>query len=242
MISRFHQEIVKLIRKKSGKPEMHPFLNSYMGNDHVRYPIDTPTLRAIAKDWMRSHPDLSSEELVNVLTSMIKGKSSTEKIMAGIMLGYSRKEQRKFDPMIFDRWLDHLVGWAEVDAVCTGDFTTKQVPDDWIRWKKLLKKLSRDPNINKRRASLVLFCSPLSRVQDDRLAEMAFENMDRLKSEKEILITKAISWVLRSMIRHYRESVRDYLNENADSLPKIAVRETLTKLKTGKKTSIGAPR
>ena len=53
--------------------------------------------------------------------------------------------------------------------------------------------------------------------------------------EKEVLITKAVSWLLRSMIKYYRNEVTDYLNENKESLPKIAVREVSIKLETGRK-------
>ena len=73
-----HQEILKLIQKNSGKPTKHTFLNSYMGNDHVRYPIAMPALRAIAKDWMRAHRDLESGDVADMLTSLIEGQSSTE--------------------------------------------------------------------------------------------------------------------------------------------------------------------
>ena len=232
----FHKDILKLIQKKSGKPMQDAFLNSYLGNNHLRYAITAPTLRDIAKEWVRSHKDLTSEELADVLTSLVEGESSTEKIMAGIILGYSAKSQRTFDPAIFDHWLDHLVGWAEVDAVCTGDFTITQLPSDWPRWKRLITKLSKDSNINKRRASLVLFCSPVSRVRDERLATEALRRIDKLKSEKDVMITKAVSWLLRSMIKQYRNEVEDYLDAKADTLPRIAVRETIVKLTTGKKT------
>ena len=235
MLNHFHQEILKLIQKHSGKATQHTFLDSYLGNSNPRYPIAMPSLRLIAKEWMRAHRDLGSEKVVELLTSLIEGESSTEKIMAGMIMGYSTPAQRQFDPAIFDQWLDHLVGWAEIDAVCTGDFPVTQLPSDWPRWKKLLNKLSKDANINKRRASLVLFCSPVSKVKDDRLEEIAFRNIERLKSEREVLISKAISWLLRSMIKHYRQSVLVYLKENEDTLPKTAVRETLVKLKTGKK-------
>lgn len=235
MANSFHHEILALIRKNSGKPTRHTFLDTYLGNDHLRYPIDNPTLRGIAKEWMRSHRDLSPEVFRDVLTSLIEGESCTEKMMAGILMGYSAKDQRTFDPMVFDRWLGHLVGWVEVDTVCTGDFITTQLPDDWTKWKKLVVKLSKDENINKRRASLVLFCSPLGRVKDDRIAEVAFKNIERLKSEKDVRITKAISWVLRSMIKNYRTLVVAYLKENGHTLPKVALRETTVKLKTGVK-------
>lgn len=233
----FHKEILTLIQENSGKPTRHTFLNSYLGNDHMRYPINNPTMRVIARNWMRAHKDLEAGTFVNLLTSLIEAESCTEKMMAGILMGYSTKTQRSFNPAVFDQWLDHLVGWVEVDTVCTGDFIATQLPEHWPKWKKLILKLSKDPNINKRRASLVLFCSPCSSVQDEDIAETAFQVIDRLKSEKTVIITKAVSWVLRSMIRHYRERVTVYLDANATTLPRIAVRETARKLATGKKTT-----
>lgn len=232
-----HKEILSLIEENSGKPTRHTFLDSYLGNNHLRYPINNPTMRTIARDWMRAHGDIDAHEFSDLLTSLIEGESCTEKMMAGFLMGYCTKAQRNFDPAIFDHWLDHLVGWVEVDTLCTGHFVKKQLPVHWPKWKKVILKLSRDPNINKRRASLVLFCSVVAHVHDEAIADTAFKIVERLKGEKEVIITKAISWVLRTMIRHHRERVSTYLAENADSLPKIAVRETKRKLLTGRKNA-----
>lgn len=232
----FHAEILELIKKNSGKPTQHTFLNSYLGNQHPRYPISAPVLRRIAKNWMRDHRHLSAEVFQKLLTSLIQGESSTEKIMAGILLDASTPEQRKFHATSFDPWLDHLVGWAEVDSVCTGRYTISEIPMNWKVWKALLIRLSKSKNINKRRASLVLLCSPLRASDDQRLVSVAFRNIDRLKQEKEVIITRAISWVLRSMVKHHRKELITYLSANKETLPKIAVRETQTKLRTGKKT------
>lgn len=231
-----HKEILKLIEDNSGKATQHTFLDSYLGNDHPRYPISAPVLRTIAKDWMKAHCALSVEAFAAMLTSLVEGKSSTEKVMAGILLDNATHDQRQFNPALFDKWLDHLVGWAEVDSVCTGKYTIKEIPSNIRQWKPLLIKFSKSKNIQKRRASIVLLCSPLSQDRYDAFAEIALANVERLKAEKEILITRAISWILRSMIKHHRDLVTEYLKENRDSLPKIAVRETLIKLKTGKKT------
>ena len=231
-----HEEILKLIQKKSGKPTQHTFLDSYLGNDHPRYPISAPILRTIAKDWMREHRDLSPTDMALLFTSLIEGESATEKCMAGILMDYTTREQRKFKPGLFDQWLDHLIGWAEVDAVCTGQYTITEIPEQWKAWKPLLIKFSKSKNIHKRRASLVLFCSPVSQAHDAHLAEVVFENVNRLKSEKEILITKAISWVLRSMVKYYKKELTEFMKTEGKTLPAIARRETLIKLKTGKKT------
>jgi 3-methyladenine DNA glycosylase AlkD len=232
----YHHEILKLIRAHSGKATQHTFSDSYLGNAHPRYAISAPVLRKIAKEWMNDHRELSSQAVANLLTSLIKGESSTEKVMAGILLDATKADQRKFDPHLFDLWLDHLIGWVEVDSVCTGPYTITEIPADIKFWKKQLTEFSKSDNIQKRRASVVLLCSPLSRDANDELAAVALKNVDRLKSEKEVLITRAISWILRSMIKCHKKLIHDYLEENRDSLPKIAVRETLVKLKTGKKT------
>jgi 3-methyladenine DNA glycosylase AlkD len=67
------------------------------------------------------------------------------------------------------------------------------------------------------------------------LAFIAFQNIERLKSEKEILITKAISWVLRSMVKHHRPTLIEFMKEK--DLPAIAVRETRRVLETGRKNT-----
>jgi 3-methyladenine DNA glycosylase AlkD len=232
----FHQEILDLIISNSSGPTQHTFSDSYLGNSHPRYPINAPAMRAIGKTWMRSHRDLSAQEFATLLTSLIEGISSTEKVMAGILMDCSTKEQRKFDVSLFDHWLTHLEGWAEVDAVCTGDYTITEIPAEWKKWKKLLTEFSKDENIHKRRASLVFLCSAIRYTDNEDIAKTALRNIDRLKIEKEVLITKAISWLLRSMIKNFKPIVSHYVKENKDTLPKVAVRETLTVLKTGKKT------
>jgi 3-methyladenine DNA glycosylase AlkD len=231
-----HREILKQIKENSGQATQHTFLDSYLGNTHPRYPINAPTLRLIAKEWMQAHRQLAVEPFAALLTSLVQGVSGTEKIMAGILLDYSAPAQRKFDPALFDSWLEHLEGWAEVDALCTGAYTVTEVPAAFATWKRLLTAFSKSDNIQKRRAALVMLCSPVSKSNDARLAQTALGLIDRLKGEKPILITKAISWLLRSMVKHHCSLVDAYVDENAESLPKIAVRETRVKLDTGTKT------
>ena len=236
--NKHHSELLTLIRKHSGKPTQHTFLDGYLGNDHKRYAISMPLLRVLAKDWMRSHRELTTEIFSTLVTSLIRGESSTEKILAGILFDYATKDQRlAFEPRRISRWLNHLSGWAEVDTVCTNKVTVKEIPSRWQEWKKVLGELSKSSNINKRRASLVLLCAPLRSTQHDDMADVAFANINRLKKEKEVLITKAISWVLRSMIRYNRERLVGFLESNQTSLPAIAVRETRITLETGKKTA-----
>jgi 3-methyladenine DNA glycosylase AlkD len=231
-----HKEILDQIQLHSGKPTQHTFLDSYLGNNHPRYSISIPILRKIAKEWMSSHRSLSVLKFAALLTSLNKGDSSTEKTLVGILLDYSTLEQRKFDPRLFDRWLNYLQGWAEVDSLCTGRYSDSEILSQWKTWRPQLIKFSKSKNIHKRRASLVLLCSPLRKSDDPRLARMALQNTHLLKSEKEILITKAISWVLRTLAKHHRTTLLQFMNHES-GLPTIAVRETWRVLETGRKTS-----
>jgi 3-methyladenine DNA glycosylase AlkD len=135
-----------------------------------------------------------------------------------------------------DFWLDDLNGWAEVDSLAAGAFWAEAMAADWPAWRALVTRLAADPNINKRRAALVLLTAPTRRSDDPRFREFGFEVVERLKGERPILITKAVSWLLRSMAPRHGAAVAAYLGANAASLPAIAVRETRTKLATGTKT------
>ncbi len=231
-----HKAILAQIKEHSGKSTKHTASDAYLGTTHPRYPINLPTMRAIAKAWLRADENRDPQEFCSTLTSLIRGKSCTEKLMAGLILNGAKSDYQSFDPKIVVKWLDHLIGWAEIDTLCTGTYAATELPRRWTAWKKILTDLSCSPNINKRRASLVLFCTPLRKANDPRLMREAFRIMNRLKGEKEVIITKAISWVLRCGIVHHAGEVKKYVDLNEETLPKIAVRETRTKLATGRKT------
>lgn len=236
MINEHHSWILEQIRRHAGKPTKHTFLDNYLGNSHPRYAISNPELRTIAREFSRNHKESDADAFAALLESLIQGESATEKMMAGFLLDYATPAQRKFKPRLFNNWLDQLVGWAEIDTLCSSKYARTEVPAQWQAWEPLLTKFSKSDYIGKRRASLVLLCSPVRYLHDGSLSEKAFDNIQRLSGERDVLITKAISWLLRSMVKLYRREVAIFVKDNADHLPAIAVRETRTKLKTGIKS------
>lgn len=232
-----HSELLEAIKTNSGTGTAHTFDDAYLGNSHPRYAISAPVLRQIAKEWIKDHRELTSSEFSTLITSLVEGESSTEKLFAGILLDYAGKAQKDFNPKLFLNWLKHLEGWAEIDAVCTNKYTRTHMIQNWDEWQPILEQLSKKNNLNMKRASLVFLCTPVSHSSDPRLAAQAFRTITTLRHHKEILITKAISWLLRSMVRHYRKDLQVYLKNNEGTLPRIAVRETVKKLETGTKTT-----
>ena len=82
----------------------------------------------------------------------------------------------------------------------------------------------------------MLLVRPAGKSADPRLYALALETIEALKHEREILITKAVSWLLRALTEHHAAEVGTYLDAQGRTLPAIAVRETRAKLATGRKT------
>lgn len=238
-MNKHHAEIlqeIKRVTKSNSKTSSWHDDGSYMGTTKTIYHITNPQIRTIAKNWVGQHKTLTVPELTLLLNSFFSGASHNERSFGGKLLGYYPKLRCQLKPELLDKWLDGAEGWGEVDSVCQNVFQAKEMLENWKDWEKWLRIWSKDKNIHKRRASLVLLTGPVVYSGDKRLTDLAFENIDRLKGEKDILITKAVSWLLRSMVRRHPELVRKYMDKNENLLPKIAIRETCNKLKSGRKS------
>jgi 3-methyladenine DNA glycosylase AlkD len=235
-LNRHHEYLLKQVKACAGPPVTDKFLNSYLGANRRRYRLNNPQMRRMVGDWIRENRNLTPSEIAGVITSLIKGVSVNEKMMGGFILDRCSPAQRKFNPKVFVRWLDHLEGWAEVDTFCAGKYSGKEIPSQFPVWRPLIRELAQSRNINKRRASLVLLCAPLRYSDNPALARLAFANIKRLSGEKPVIITKAISWLMRSMVKRHRTALIRFMVESRSKVPAIAVRETETKLSTGRKT------
>lgn len=225
-----HKELLEKIKKNAGNGSIHSGNDSYLSSGHQYYNVSVPIKRAIAREWVKEHKTIPTRDLLALLDSLFQGKSYEEKTLAGILLGYLPQQRKEIDPEQLNTWLNYLNGWAEVDTLCQSTFTAEEVVAKWEVWVRLLKKLAKSENPNKKRASLVLLTGSVSHSDSKNLVILSFELVDALKSEKSILITKAISWLLRSLIKYHKEAVQRYVSENEDTLPRIAVWETKRKL------------
>ena len=231
-----HHKILLAALRKNRRIRKHSQANdSYLSSGHHYYDISIPTLRALAKTWLKENKGIPHEQFLALLNCLYRGRSYEEKVLASILLSYHRAGRRTIGLRQLDAWLDRLVGWAEIDSLCQNAFTADEMVADWRGWERFIRNLSRHQNINKRRAALVFLTTPVCDSDDERLASLAFQAVETLKSEREIIITKALSWLLRSLVKHHKPKVASYIKESRGSLPAIAVRETTRKIQTGRK-------
>jgi len=228
-MSEVRKRAVEVSHSQKGK------LEKYFGTVKTLYVIETDAQRRIIRTWINKHSDLTVSEYLKLLESLFQGKSVNEVSIAGELLGWLPELRKSVRPSHLDAWLNWLHGWGEVDSLCQSKFSASELLGNWREWESLLANLSSQENVHKKRASLVLLTKPVRDSDDERLADLAFKIIDKLKDERNILVTKAVSWLLRDLVKHNRQRVETYLNENEDTLPKIALRETRMKLLTGRK-------
>ena len=210
--------------------------DSYGGSGRPFFGITAPVRRDIARRWAADSRDGAPAEILAVVESLSEGATHEERTQGAFLLAACPAARRAARPEDVERWVGRLNGWAEVDCLCQNLFTWADMAADWPAWKAMIERLPRSDNINQRRAALVLLNGPVKASDDQRLLDLAIEGLDAARSERHILITKAVSWLLRSLTARHADTVRAYLERNAAGLPAIALRETRAKLATGTKS------
>ncbi len=229
-----HKKLLAELRSAGRPAHRDGHINdSYGGSGRPFYNVSVPARRRIAKAWLTANEHEPVGRVLETVESLFSGVSHEEKTLACLLL--DKRVRASVSPADVERWLGQLNGWAEVDSLCQNTFAS-EILDGWPRWSRMIKTLSKSEDINRRRAALVLLTRPVHLSADAKVRDLAFEVIEQLKGEKAILITKAVSWLLRSMTAYHAGAVRRYLAQEAASLPKVAIRETMTKLRTGTKS------
>jgi len=230
-----HFQILKEISKLHANCPKIEWVKKYLGSNKIFHGFSTKQMVDLSKKIIKEN-NLNEEKTIKLLNSLYsQGTTYTEIALAALILSNSPQVLKNFDPKNLDLWLNYTCGWAENDVLCQSNFSSEILLSNWSKWQKILKEFNKSSNINKRRASLVLLTKSLRQSDDARLSKLTFANVEHLKSETEILITKAVSWALRALVKFHQKEVLDYLDKNKDSLPKIAYREAFTKATTGRK-------
>ena len=209
---------------------------SYTGSQRECLFLKNPVKHAILNEWIKENKKgLSYDEFVALLDALAHGQTVEERTSVGYLLQKFPKFRRQLNLQKLDEWLGDYEGWSEIDSLCQSAFDETDLLPRWAEWEALLKLFNSSDSISKRRASLVLLIKTLRKSDDSRAVQLAFQNILNLAHEKDILITKAISWLLREMTKLHAKQVVAFIDQHTEALPSIAVRETRRKLATGRK-------
>lgn len=232
------QKIAELPKKKMSREEQ-AFVQHYMGSQRKFLGAKTGDVLKIAKEIVKDQDEFETAQLVDLLSRLFAADNFEEYVVGGKIFTFLQPDIRMkipFDQL--EKWLSKAKGWVEVDVICQSSFSANEVIERWNEWKKTINSFAKSDNISLRRASLVLQNPSVRKINNARLRRLAFETIEQLKSEKDGLITKAVSWLLRSLVDQNKNEVKEYLLENESTLPRIAFRETMKKIETGRKSGV----
>jgi hypothetical protein len=184
MANAYHEELLAELERAAGPGEPWEGLQHYLGTSKRCYPIKSGERGQVVKAFLARHRDLSLAEYTGLIGSLCRGESFDEIAMAGALLRFAPRLRKQLDPGLLVEWLGGVEGWAETDSLCMSHFTAQEVLARWDDWHRLLTRLAVDGNVHRRRASLVLLTKAVRDAADERLADLAFANIDRLRGER----------------------------------------------------------
>lgn len=203
------------------------------------YGVKVPMLRQLARDWKQAHPQIDRESLMALVDALWQATSQEERVLAVELLEAYRRWIPTLDQENFDRWRRQCSNWALTDPLGS------RVLGPWIMAAQeerlpYLETLIGDPDLWSRRLALVASIAVNRRRRGPTIPDLTLALIDRVKAERDPMMSKAVSWALRGMIPRHRDRVAAYLAINQETLAAQVLREVNNKLHTGLKSGRSA--
>lgn len=193
--------------------------------------LRTAEQRRTIRDWLRQHRAWPSKSVIALAELFWLGEPRDEAIPIEL-IGLSRREIPRLAWSFFERWRRPLCTWHDTDGLGIYIFGPWLAADPSRVIK--LEKLIVAREACSRRLALVGTVT-LNRRQETAIPVPTLKLVDAVAKERDPLIAKAVSWALRELSKTHRELVAQYVEQNCERLPAIAVREVRNKLRTGLK-------
>ncbi|MBI4882512.1 MAG: DNA alkylation repair protein [Actinobacteria bacterium] len=199
---------------------------AYLKSELRHLGTSVPATRAVVKDWLRSHGELSHDELF-ALADALWVLPVHECRMAAVELLVARPTLIGLDdvPWLYNTLRDCRT-WALLDTIAgsvVADLAARQ-PDDLLAH---LDRWVHDPDFWIRRSAVLALRTLLRR---DQQLDRFFAYAEQLLPEKEFFIRKVIGWVAREVAVRHPAEVSRWLRANMAGMNLVTLREPLRKL------------
>jgi 3-methyladenine DNA glycosylase AlkD len=186
------------------------FVQRYLGSKRKFLNVKSADRDQILRSIVKEFKQLPAGQIVEFLDELLLSDTFEYVNFAGKLLAKSPEARTAINFKLLEKWLQPTTGWAECDSLCQSLFSEKEVLARWTEWQKAVIKFSNNKNIQLRRASLVLQVKPARESNNQLSRKLAYDTVGKLKGEKEVLITKAVSWLLRALSQQNSKEVRQY--------------------------------
>jgi len=198
------------------------------------YGVRAPTTRKIAKRYFQEIKDLNKKEIFQLCEKLLKTNYNEEAAIAFSWCNKIKDRFEKTDFKMFESWIDeYLTNWTMIDDFCT--HSVGYLVYNNQEFLRDLKKWTKSENRWMRRASAVtlIYC-----VRNKKNLKDSFEISDLLLKDKDDLVRKGYGWLLKEASNIYLKEVHDYVMENRNEMPRVALRYAIEKMPKEMKSNI----
>lgn len=193
----------------------------------------TGAIRGVRQEFSRRLRARTAEEIYQVALALQDG----HRWVGYELLYYHPSKLSGLDDAKVERLGQGMSGWIDVDTF--GRYVSGVAWNRGLVSDEMIHRWIESPVMEWRRSALVstvMLNLKAAGGKGDTARTLAV--CEKLVSDREDLVVKALSWSLRSLVDHDREAVEEFLAKHDAVLAGRVKRETRTKLDTGRKNPI----
>ena len=215
-------------------PERIAFAQRTFPTDLRVIGVTNPNLRLMLRELKRDTKKWEPEQVKELARTLVQSGVFEASWLAYELLGSSKKTLGSLSQTDIDHLNTGIDNWVLTDTFCgniLGFAWREGTLDD-----EYFLDLQASPDVWQRRIAVVATTALNVRANGgagdaDRTLLLCSGAVD----DHHPMITKAVSWALRTLVRWEPEAVENFLEEYEDRLARLVLREVWRKLETGRK-------
>jgi 3-methyladenine DNA glycosylase AlkD len=203
-----------------------PQMQAYMKSSMPYHGVPSTAMRSVARSAFKDLAFDDAKQWQKEVLAIWRGARFREERYCAIELTGVRAARPFHTPDVMPMYEEMIVSgawWDYVDVLASnrvGDYILRKHP---APLKKLMRAWSTDPDMWKRRTSII--CQ--LRFKADTDLDLLYACIEPSLGSKEFFLRKAIGWALRQYAWHDPAEVRRYVKRNQSRLSPLSVREAL---------------
>lgn len=198
----------------------------YLKSPEKFYGVSLSKINSLVKEFRKENPTLEKDKLFKLVNKLWKSSYHEEKTIAIKLLESYNSYLSLKDMELLEKMLNESSGWAHIDEIsCHLVYAVLCKNKQAYLY---LKKWVTSDNFWLRRAAVISQIILFREGKGNK--DLFFTIAEKLLSEKEFFIRKAIGWTLREMSKSDPQSVVGFLRKYKEKMSSLTFREGSRKL------------
>jgi 3-methyladenine DNA glycosylase AlkD len=195
----------------------------YLKSELVHLGTNVPTVRRVVKRFAAGHPDLTREELLELVEALWAEPVHERRLAAVELLHLYGPLLEPADVSLLERLIRESKTWALVDGLAVN--IAGRLVERFPELGTALDRWAHDEDFWLRRSALLAHLVPLRSGEGDFMRFGRYA--DAMLDEREFFVRKAIGWVLRETGKNRPELVYAWLRPRAERAAGLTIREAV---------------